>query len=165
MYLLDANIFITSKNAHYGFDFVPAFWDWLDHGHSARLLCNIDKIADGLKAMADELSTWAGGRGPMFLQMDQASLPSLAAVSVWANSSNFTPAAISQFLSVGDFQLVAYAHAHDHTVVTHEKAEPKATRKIKIPDACAAMGVPCIDPFTMLRAESVRFVLPGVSTA
>ncbi len=27
--LLDANIFIQAKNLHYGFDFCPAFWDWL----------------------------------------------------------------------------------------------------------------------------------------
>ena len=28
-YLLDSNVFIQAKNLHYGFDFVPAFWDWL----------------------------------------------------------------------------------------------------------------------------------------
>ena len=30
-YLLDSNVFIQAKNLHYGFDFVPAFWDWLAH--------------------------------------------------------------------------------------------------------------------------------------
>ena len=28
-HLLDTNIFIQAKNLHYGFDFCPAFWDWL----------------------------------------------------------------------------------------------------------------------------------------
>ena len=28
-YLLDANVFISAKNLHYGFDFCPAFWDWI----------------------------------------------------------------------------------------------------------------------------------------
>ena len=28
-YLLDANIFIQAKNLYYGFDFCPAFWEWL----------------------------------------------------------------------------------------------------------------------------------------
>ncbi|MBN2353724.1 MAG: DUF4411 family protein [Spirochaetales bacterium] len=28
-YLLDANVFMQAKNLHYGFDFCPAFWDWL----------------------------------------------------------------------------------------------------------------------------------------
>ena len=31
-YLLDANVFISAKNLHYGFDFCPAFWDWLMGG-------------------------------------------------------------------------------------------------------------------------------------
>ena len=34
-YLLDANVFISAKNLHYGFDFCPAFWDWLTEGHDA----------------------------------------------------------------------------------------------------------------------------------
>ena len=29
-YLLDANVFIQAKNLQYGFDFCPAFWDWLE---------------------------------------------------------------------------------------------------------------------------------------
>ena len=28
-YLLDADVFIRAKNVHYGFDFCPAFWEWL----------------------------------------------------------------------------------------------------------------------------------------
>jgi hypothetical protein len=28
-YLLDANVFISAKNLHYGLNFCPAFWDWL----------------------------------------------------------------------------------------------------------------------------------------
>lgn len=30
-YLLDANVFMSAKNLHYGLDFCPAFWDWLVH--------------------------------------------------------------------------------------------------------------------------------------
>jgi len=28
-YLLDANVFMSANNLHYGLDFCPAFWDWL----------------------------------------------------------------------------------------------------------------------------------------
>ena len=28
-YLLDTDVFIRAKNLRYGFDFCPAFWDWL----------------------------------------------------------------------------------------------------------------------------------------
>jgi len=30
-YLLDSDVFIRAKNDHYGFDFCPGFWEWLDH--------------------------------------------------------------------------------------------------------------------------------------
>ena len=30
-YLLDTNVLIEAKNRHYGFDFCPAFCDWIDH--------------------------------------------------------------------------------------------------------------------------------------
>jgi hypothetical protein len=37
-YLLDANVFIQAKNLHYGFDFCPAFWQWLIERHAAGIV-------------------------------------------------------------------------------------------------------------------------------
>jgi hypothetical protein len=159
LYLLDANIFITAKNLHYGFDFVPAFWEWIDQGHVAGILRSTDKVRQELVVGADELSDWAGKRSALFLAPDASTLPSLRAVTLWASSGDFTPAAISEFLSVADFELVAYAHAHTHTVVTHERPNPLSKRRILIPDACNALGVPWISPFEMLRQTGAQFVL------
>ena len=39
-YLLDANVFIQAKNLHYGFDFCPAFWDWLVDRNRVRTRCD-----------------------------------------------------------------------------------------------------------------------------
>ncbi|WP_427008637.1 DUF4411 family protein [Pseudarthrobacter sp. H2] len=164
MYLLDANIFITGKNLHYGFDFVPAFWEWLDQGHSAGVLCSTDKVRQELLVGKDELGKWVGGRGSFFLAPDASTLPSLKTLTKWAYSGIFTPAAITEFLSIADFELVAYAHAHGHTVVTHERPSPLAKKRILIPDACDAMGVPWIDPYAMLRQTGAQFVL-GASAA
>jgi Domain of unknown function (DUF4411) len=165
VYLLDANIFITAKNLHYGFDFVPAFWEWIDHGHTAGILCSTDKVRQELAAGADELSTWVGKRSAFFLSPDAETLPSLQAVSQWATSRDFTPAAIAEFLGVADFELVAYAHAHGHTVVTHERPNPLSKRRILIPDACEAFGVSWISPYEMLRSSGAQFVLGARSPA
>lgn len=161
MYLLDANIFIQSNRSHYGLDFVPGFWEWLDSGHAGSILCSIDPIAKEIGAGTDDLSVWAAARAPMFSNMDSACAASLTALAKWATTApvGFTPAAIATFLASGDYQLVAYAHAHGHTVVTYERSEPNSKKRVKIPDACNALSVPCIDPFTMMRAESVRLKL------
>ncbi len=40
-YLLDANVFIDAKRNYYGFDFCPAFWDWIDAKNSAGLVFSV----------------------------------------------------------------------------------------------------------------------------
>ncbi|MGP4994835.1 DUF4411 family protein [Glutamicibacter ardleyensis] len=159
MYLLDSNIFITAKNLHYGFDFVPAFWDWLEQGHSAGILCSTEKVRKELTIGADELGNWAQSRSRLFLSPDASMVPSMQVLASWAHSGAFTPAAISEFLNVADFELIAYAHAHGHTIVTHERPNPLSKKRILIPDACDALGVPWIGPYEMLRASGVRFIL------
>lgn len=159
MYLLDTNVFITSKNTHYGFDFAPGFWDWIDRAHTDGAICSLDKIKDELDAVQDDLTTWAAARVPLFLPMDQATVASITQLATWVNASNYRAAAKATFLSSADHQLIAFAHAHNHTVVTHELSEPQNRRKIKIPDACAQMGVPCANLFEVLHAENARFVL------
>lgn len=159
MYLLDANVFIQSNQAHYGLDFVPGFWHWLDRSFEAGLLRSILPIGTEIAAGNDSLSTWAAARPSLFVPIDEACGPSLAAVASWANSGHFTQAAVNQFLGVADYQLVSYAHAHGLKVVTMEKSEPAAKKKVKIPDACIAHGVDWATPFQMLRDEQASFVL------
>ena len=48
-YLLDTNIFIQARNLHYGFDFCPAFWEWLIARNAAEVVGSIDKVADELR--------------------------------------------------------------------------------------------------------------------
>ena len=157
-YLLDANIFIQAKNLHYGFDFCPAFWDWLAENNLTGKVASIQKIADEL-AGEDELSVWASSRGSsFFLAPDRLVLPALTEVSVWVNDQNYEPAAISTFLQVADYWLIAHAKAHGFIVVTHERPAD-SPKKIKIPNVCVGLGIACITPYELLRRERARFVL------
>jgi len=158
-YLLDTNVFIEAKNRHYGFDFCPAFWDWIDHAHQKGAVFSIDKVAIELDAVDDDLATWASDRpDAFFLEADAATVPSLQATSTWANGAGYEPAAVATFLQDADYYLVAHAHAHHHVVVTHEVVA-HSTKKIKIPTACIGVGVRYVTPFEMLRAERARFVI------
>jgi hypothetical protein len=158
-YLLDANVFIQAKNLHYGLDFCPAFWDWLIVENAAGTVLSIEKVGDEVQAVADDLAEWAKNRGDaFFVPPDATLLPALATVSGWATGQKYEQAAISTFLQVADYYLVAHAHAGKHVVVTHEI--PSATKKrIKIPDACLGLGIKCMQPHEMLRRERARFVL------
>ena len=158
-YLLDANVFISAKNLHYGMDFCPAFWEWLVAENAAEKLFSIEKVGDEVLAIEDDLSLWAGERGSeFFLRPDATMFPALAEVSTWTTSQSYEQSAISGFLQVADYYLVSHAYAGKHTVVTHEVASA-STKKIKIPDVCIGMDIKCMTPYEMLRRERARFVL------
>jgi hypothetical protein len=157
-YLLDSNVFISAKNLYYGFDFCSAFWSWLDEGHRAARVFSIEKVRDELRGGADELTVWANDRPAMFLKPDATIVPSMQKLSEWAEGASYEPAAVNTFLQLADYYLVAHAHAHGYTVVTHELADG-SRKRIKIPEACIAVGVKFMNTFEMLRAERARFVL------
>lgn len=160
-YLLDANVFIQAKNLHYGFDFCPAFWDWLVVTHGLGRVFSVEKVGDELLAGNDDLADWARLRGsPFFLVPDAHVLNAFGQLSRWVTTQHYEPAAVNTFLQVADYYLVAHALAHGHDVVTHEI--PSDSRKrIKIPNVCIGLSIRFLTPYEMLRRERARFVLRG----
>ena len=106
-YLLDANVFIQAKNLHYGFDFCPAFWSWLDQEHANDRVFSVEGVFDELAAGGDDLASWAQARRGMFLRPDADTVPSLSATSTWASGQQYDPAAVNTFLQVGDYYLAS----------------------------------------------------------
>ncbi len=158
-YLLDANVFIQAKNLHYGFDFCPAFWDWMEKNNAMSKVFSIEKVGDEIETGADDLSDWAEKQGTsFFIKPDAAILPSLRNVSTWVMGQKYEPAAVNTFLQVADYYLVAHALALGHIVVTHEKAS-QSLKKIKIPEVCIGLNIKFMSPYEMLRHERVRFIL------
>lgn len=158
VYLLDTNVFIEAKNRHYGFDFCPAFWDWIDQANNAEKVFSVEKVLDEIRDVKDKLADWANKRTGVFLKPDSQVEASFQVVSDWAISANYEPEAVSDFFGAADYYLVAHAHAHGQTVVTHE-VRADTRKMIKIPNACDALEIECVTPFYMLRSEKARFVL------
>jgi Domain of unknown function (DUF4411) len=173
-YLLDANVFMSATRLHYGLDFCPAFWDWLIVTHKAAKLFSIEKVADEIAAIEDDLSIWAKSlEAGFFLAPTEQTLPALGKIDGWVrqhthpDGSRYTPAAMNQFAQSADFYLVAQALERGRTLVTHEVPRNTPT-KVQIPNVCLGLGVKCVTPFAMLRSERARFILqepPGAGSA
>ena len=73
----------------------------------------------------------------------------------WAASRDFTLAAKSEFAQVADAYLVATAAAKQMVVVTYETPDSKARKRVKIPDACVALGVQYCDLNAVFRNLNV----------
>lgn len=159
MYLIDSNVLIQAKNLHYEFDICPGYWNWLDIAHADQRVSSVERVGNELAAGNDQLTTWAAARSSFFVAPDHAVVNSLALVSQWVVSQTFAQAAISEFLSVADYYLIAQAHAHGHVVVSHEKFDANIRKKVKIPNVCKGLGVRCISNFEMLKMENAQFVL------
>jgi len=160
MYLVDSNVLIDAKNRYYAFDIAPGFWTWLEEAHAAGEVCSIEAVQKELIAGADQLAEWAAHNKSFFRVTDQATAARFPALTSWAASRQYTAAALAEFAGDhADYQLVAYASAHDHVLVTHERSNLESRRRVMIPDACAAIGATCLDPFEMMRRTGAKLEL------
>ncbi len=117
-----------------------------------------------LAAREDDLSEWAAFRSDaLFLPAQPEDLTALRTVAAWAHGHGYTPSGVEEFVEAADYYLVGQALSLGYTVVTREKPE-NSLHRVKIPNACIAVGVKCITPFEMLRAERARFVLATPDT-
>lgn len=159
MYLLDANVLIQAKNLHYGFDFCPAFWEWILLKNGEGLVYSVDKVADEIAVGADELNAWSKTYGDrLYRRTDGRTMSHLGSVSNWVVEQGYEPTAVSTFFQAADYYLIAHALSDSCTVVSHET--PSNSRKmIKIPNVCVGLGLEFMTPYEMLRRERARFVL------
>lgn len=163
MYLLDSNIFIQAKNLHYGFDFCPAFWNFLIQQNQHEVLYSIDKVKDEIIAGDDELVNWVkkDELSDFFLLSDVQTAMQFNSINKWVEKKNYQQSAIQGFMEVADYYLIAQAIQRNSIIVTHEM--PSASlKKIKIPDVCLGLGIKFITPFVMLRQLHAEFVLGNI---
>ena len=77
-YLLDANAFIEAKNRHYGFDFCPAFWEWIVLANGDGTVFSIEPVHRELLRRDDGLGAWTAAHADgLFLSSTPESFAAL----------------------------------------------------------------------------------------
>lgn len=136
----------------------PTYWMRMDDLVHSGQCFTCDKVREELNVHKDEISEWIEDHTDktFFIPMDDAVVTKYAEVQNWASQmEQYSDNARQEFASVADSILIATAAAKDMVVVTFEKSEPRSKKKIKIPDACAAMGVRCCDFNTVLKEMGI----------
>jgi len=157
---LTRNVFITAKNTYYGLDLVPAFWSWLEQQAAAGEVASTDLVYDELRKGSDELADWVKDRKNLLFHVDSSSAVvagHVATLGAWAQASGYKQHVIEDFLDCADPFLVGAAAESGLIVVTQETPAGSKRKKVKIPDACAHLGVTYEDTFDMMRALGARF--------
>jgi len=160
-FLLDANVLISAHRQYYAFDLCPGFWDSLLHHFSEDSVCSIDRVKSEIKNEGDVLADWVNDTLPaaFFCSSDQERVTEIyGQMMVWAQGQKqFKPEAKTEFAKVADSWIMAYAKAHDMTVVTHEVFSVDAKRKVPMPNVCTAFDIPFLNTFAMLRHLKTQF--------
>jgi hypothetical protein len=161
MYLMDSNAFMEASRTYYGFDIAPGFWSWLADPALAGQVGSIEAVKDEITAGTGDLVDWARARPASFWQPDtDETLAAMRELAAWvtAPARQYRQDAVDEFLDSADFKLIAHAMATKATLVTREQPAPDSKKKVKIPDACSAVGVAWTDPFSLYRALGMRLV-------
>ena len=140
-YLLDTNIFIRSKN-ELPMDIFHGFWQRLAELARAGQIFSSVKVKEEIDRGNDELKQWCDEQLPKDFFLSFEAHAEYANLMTWANGNPvFTVPAKQEFATVADAYLVATAAAKGMKVVTFETSDPLCKKRVKIPDACIALGV------------------------
>ena len=164
-FLLDANAFIEPRDRYYAYDICPGYWSALLQLHNLNKIYSIDQIRKELmpskKSEYDDIAKWIDNSVPdSFFKKteDQKVIDKYQEMVTWVYSEDqYSDAAKGEFASVADGWLIAYAHANDHILVTHEEFNPEVQRRVPIPNVCKEFNVEHVNTFDMLRKLNVKF--------
>jgi hypothetical protein len=161
-YLLDSNFFISAHRQYYPLDVFPSFWQKIESLAKNGTLLSIDKVKDEIMGHNDTLAQWLVTSAPPNFFCDSGCvIQEYSRIANWANSlaNHYSQAAINEFLSAdeADAWLVAYSLSKGTHIITYEKSEPNAKRKIKIPEPCTHFGIPFLQPMDLFRQLGERF--------
>ncbi|WP_449355241.1 DUF4411 family protein [Virgibacillus natechei] len=160
-FLLDANVFIEAYQRYYAFDIAPSFWRILNQLAEDGKVISIDRIKQELMKGDEEdpLCLWARSEfESWFMSTDDSRVfVSYTEIINWVQGqAQFHDYAKSEFASVADSWLIAYAYTYNHTIVTHERHNRDIKKRVLIPNVCRAFNIPYLNTFVMLRKLNSR---------
>ncbi len=161
-YILDANVFMEASRRYYPFDFAKPFWEALVAYSQSGVLCSIDKVFNEINEGYDELKIWAENdfHNYFFSTQDSNILQSYSALVNWAqNQSQYSQIAKNIFMRQenADAWVIAFAHANNFKIVTHEIFDSNIKKRIPIPNVCVDFNISYCDTFEMLRSLQFSF--------
>ena len=157
IFCIDTNVLIQAWQKYYSPDFCSDYWDILNRlGQDGRIFIP-EAVLDEIKKAEDSLSIWLKNSNIPVKIIDEPVTNNVQKI--------FAKAEVHKYLvdntrlrSMADPWVIAHAMHEQATVVTkEEKVTAVSSRRIKIPNVCENMGVPCIDDFEMIRRLKIKF--------
>ncbi|HMI64663.1 MAG TPA: DUF4411 family protein [Cyclobacteriaceae bacterium] len=156
-YCLDANVLIQAWQKYYSPRFCPAYWEVLASFGSSNKIFLPEQVYDEIVKAEDDLAAW----------LKESKIPIHKTTTGVTEKLKVIYATnpIHQYLvdntkqrSLADPWVIAHAMDGNATVVTkEEKVLAPSTTRIKIPNVCDNMNVPCINDFQFIQEVGIQF--------
>lgn len=146
-YVFDTSIWVHIGRVHPP-DIYTSFWAHLEAEVRRRLIASPEDVKIELRRGSDELAARLEAIEGLFIPLDSELMTSTREI-------------LGRYPALADIEserdradpfVVALARQLQATVVTNEKPRRPASSRLKIPDVCSALSIPCIDWFSFLRA-------------
>ncbi len=121
-YCLDANVYIEAHRRYYAFDIAPGFWDGLIRLAEQQIICSPSLVYQEIMQAdyEDKLARWAKvNRDSIFVEIDDTTQDAYQEIAD-LTSRLYEPQHVQAFLAGADPWVIAYAKAHQLSVVTME---------------------------------------------
>jgi hypothetical protein len=157
---IDANVLITAKDGPFRFSINPGFWAMIDEQSNAGVIRVPKMVYDEIVNNGhpeDDLTKWVKVRrtSGLFVPATPSVQKKFTTVADHINANYEQHHAVA-FLAVADPWLIAHASESNGVVVTFESRQLGA-KKVKIPNACAELNIPFINPYDMLEQLKITF--------
>lgn len=127
-------------------------WAQIEDAIEAGQIRSVDEVRNELNRRDDDARQWADAQSDLFVPLELPIQQSAAQIL------NLHPRLVSQGgrRSAADPFVIALAMVRSGTVVTQETATGNLDRP-RIPDVCAAIGVPCLNLMEYIEAQRWTF--------
>lgn len=149
--MFDTSAIIDAGERYYPIDVFPSFWDRMEALVAAGRFLAPEFLIDELAKKDDAWRDWVYARRDRIIFPIDSEI--LAVVrDIMAEFPTLVD--VDRNRSGGDPFFIAVAETTRSILVTGEKPRPS---KPRIPDVCAAMGIPYTNILGLIRAENWRF--------
>lgn len=154
IYCLDANVYIEGWTKYYSMELCAEYWGILDEFAKAGILFSTSEVKREIEKVDDALSSWFKQRPYFFREVTRPVQENLRVIM----RTHDRLVDSTKQRSIADPWVIAHALAEGATVVTKEMPiGSTSSKRVKIPDVCAQMGVPYINDFELARRLGIKF--------
>lgn len=156
-YCLDANVLIQAWQSYYAPQICPSYWDIINELGIQNKIFMPKNVFEEIARTEDDLSKWLKNSQIPIRKIDEQVTKCLQEIYASDPSHRFLVYNLKG-RSLADPWVIAHAMKEKATVVTKEnKVLSQKPNKIKIPNVCEKMNVPCINDFQLIEELGIRF--------